>query len=636
MHEFKVLSEAMSATGGTQSELLQNVVDGSTSLDKWAVFLRETLQNSNDQRLKSGSPIDFGVHLDYLSESARDLLRYSFSMPGPYQSDSGLNLASASTASTVLIVTDSNTKGLSGVVDPRLSGESSNFCNFFFFSGQLQERKTGGGTYGIGRNVLFMASRNRTIFAYSKFIENGRTVSRFMGMATSRGFSHHGRNFTGKHWWGEIIEENGAQRATPLEGDSADEAAAALGLLDRFSGTTGTAFAIVNPAFDDSSAEMESIRDALIVNAWPHLLESGQTKKSVLAEISHLGNVLPIMDPLSNDSPVRPFALAFLGGNSGFKINQKSAHFSGSLEPLAEYEPFGKELGDLKWLKQPIGTFAVDPETAERFSDFGLVACNSVALMRSSRIIVSYRPVASPSDGSNVFGVFDVDPGFETVFRKSENATHDEWQATKLRLPKKARNPIKQLSSFIDEAFVVGAQKQNASTGESHVPVSVANMLGKLITGMGVTGGGSGFNNRPKPPPNPKVRSGKLRLRESSSPQILSSDDQTTTGQFRFEVVSLGEVTPRPDVKFSVGIWLGDGFETTSPVGSSPAEVINLTLNPSIKASAKALKTQVIQADILSGALLSPGDQICVMVSYPSDSQVRCTYELVAEQGQGK
>jgi hypothetical protein len=280
MHDLQVLSEAMSATGGTQSELLQSVVDGSTDLDRWAVFLRETLQNSNDQRIKSTSPIQFGIHLDELTESGREFLSHAFSMPGPYQSDSSLSFASAAHSSSLLIVTDSNTKGLSGVIDPRLSGESSNFCNFFFFSGQLQERKTGGGTYGIGRNVLFMASKNRTIFAYSRFVQNGQMVSRFMGMATSRGFSHNGRNFTGKHWWGTILEEEGTQRAAPLEGASADAAAGSLGMLNRFSGKTGTVFAIVNPNFEDSAAEMASIRDALIVNAWPHLLESGNTKKS--------------------------------------------------------------------------------------------------------------------------------------------------------------------------------------------------------------------------------------------------------------------------------------------------------------------------------------------------------------------
>ena len=50
----RAVSETMGVTGGARGDLFTNVVESSSVLDRWTVFLRETLQNSNDQRLDSG------------------------------------------------------------------------------------------------------------------------------------------------------------------------------------------------------------------------------------------------------------------------------------------------------------------------------------------------------------------------------------------------------------------------------------------------------------------------------------------------------------------------------------------------------------------------------------------------------
>lgn len=615
-----VVSERMSETGGTQSELLQNVVDSSSSLDRWTVFTRETLQNSNDQRIPELSEISCGYHYYELDETASKFVASLVNQPGAHSTDKRISIPNDLTSLPLLVIADSGTKGLGGDIDPQTAGPTSNFCNFFFFSGQLQTRRTGGGTYGIGRNVLFMASRRRTILVYSQTIENGREEKRFMAMATGSGFSFESWNFTGRHWWGQS-DSNRPRSIQPITGDAAEEIATLLGLKKFLDRSTGTVIAVVDPDFENPREQLQEIADALLVNAWPRLLTAKNHKRTIDATITLHGEQIDVMDPLDEQSPIKPFAEAYLGESTSSKITEKQINFHGSVEPLREFEVSeSKVLGRLAWLKREVA----DPRKSDYLESKGLPRGSSVALMRDARMIVRYERVETPPDGYTVFGTFTGDANYEQVFRKAENATHDEWQANRLRLPSGTRNPILQVNEKILAEFRSARAFAPTSTDDVEVPISVANALGRLVSGLGVTGGLSGL---PTGGGGGGGGGGGTRSRFAivlkSAPELVEADSTTCTGLFRFATKASGNPAKSMLIKPVVRIWLGDSYEAEPPAG---------TKVPVIKKIQVIRDGQVIIEDQpLSTDTISDGDEVAVTISYPREVQVVCEMKVEAE-----
>ncbi len=615
-----VVSERMSETGGTQSELLQNVVDSSSSLDRWTVFTRETLQNSNDQRIPELSEISCGYHFYELDGTASKFVASLINQPGPHSTDKRISVPNELTSLPLLVIADSGTKGLGGDIDPQTAGPTSNFCNFFFFSGQLQTRRTGGGTYGIGRNVLFMASRRRTILVYSQTIENGKEEKRFMAMATGSGFSYETWNFTGRHWWGQS-DPNSPRSIQPITGEAAEEIADLLGLKRFLDRSTGTVIAVVDPDFEDPREQLQEISDALLVNAWPRLLNTKSHRRTIDATITLHGEQIDILDPLDERSPIKPFAEAYLGDSTSSKIHEKQIVFHGSVEPLREFEVSeSKVLGRLSWLKRDV----TDPRTSDYLESKGLPRGSSVALMRDARMIVRYERVDTPSDGYTVFGTFTGDANYEQVFRKAENATHDEWQANRLRLPSGTRNPILQVNEKILAEFRSARVFAPSSTDEVEVPIAVANALGRLVSGLGVTGGMSGV-----PPKSGGGGGGgggsrsRFATTLKGSPELVDADTNTCTGLFRFAISVSGNPAQTMFVRPLVRIWLGDSYEIDPPAGTKAPEIKKIQV---IRDGLVISENQTLSTDKIAN-----GDEVAVTISYPREVQVVCDLKVEAE-----
>jgi hypothetical protein len=616
------VSEKMSETGGTQSELLQNVVDSSSSLDRWTVFTRETLQNSNDQRIPELNGISCGYHYYELDDQATKFVASLINQNGPHLADARIRIPSDSKNLPLLVIADSGTKGLGGEIDPQTASPTSNFCNFFFFSGQLQTRRTGGGTYGIGRNVLFMASKRRTILVYSQIVEGGRQEKRFMAMATGSGFSYESVNFTGRHWWGETATDS-PRAIRPVTGEQAEKIAELLGMKRFLDRATGTVIAVVDPDFEDPKRQLQEISDALLVNAWPRLLDFKSHKPSIEATITYHGEEIEILNPLSDRSPVKPFAEAYLSDSSSSKVHEKDLVFSGSIEPLREFQvDDDKVLGKLSWLKREVE----NPSEFDHLEAKGLPKGSSIALMRSARMVVRYERVDNPPDGYTVFGTFTGADNFEQVYRKAENATHDEWQANRLRLPSGTRNPILQVNDKILAEFRSIRAFTQTSADDVEVPITVANALGRLVSGLGVTGGlpdstsgGTGGGRRGS---GGGTRS-RFKFELKAAPELLSADEEYCTGRFQFGISMSGVQSAERAIRPLVRIWLGDGYETEPPVGEQAPEITKVEI------IRNGESTEIV--GVISGSDLLDGDVVSVQIKYPRAVQITCELKVESE-----
>ena len=614
----RAVSETMGVTGGALSDLFTNVVESSSVLDRWTVFLRETLQNSNDQRLDTGDPVRFGLHYQTLTGDGFETLQRMLNQDAPHAIAGDIVFPDYLDSIPLLVVVDSMTVGLNGDTDPQVASDDSNFCNFFFFSGQLESRHTGGGSFGIGRNVLFSASRFRTIIVYSETVVNGSLEKRFMAMAAGKSFRHEAKQFTGRHWWG-IEDEARPGGVLPVIGEQAEKLAKQFGLHSHLNGSTGTAIGVVAPLFEDPQVEMESLRDAIIINAWPHLLHENGKHASLEISLSVNGQPLELGDVKDPNSPVKGFVTAYLRDESVSKVSTQVITFHGNNDHFKEFNVAKeiKTIGEIAWVKN------IEQETLpQKYLSMGLVKGSSVALMRSPKIIVRYLSVDEQNDGSIIRATFEVNLNYEEVFRKSENVLHDEWQPKRLKLAKGLSNPVSQAIEKIEKAFARAKSSLGGPSEAGDEPTQIANELGKLMVGMGVTGGASGGGGTGGGGGG-GGKGTRLVFQPESNPKVISIEGSICEGEFVFRVKgnpSEQEMMFKPVVK----VWLGDSVENDPPMGSIDPKVKSVTV------FSEGEDSKSIEDDYLKASDLKNQDLVKVRVSYPNDIQVLC--EIVGQQ----
>lgn len=414
----ELYSEKVPPTGTIDGDATRRAL-GKPNLGFWEVFLRESLQNSWDARLEPDGSIDFAIDAVRLSADSIATLEdvvFADSLPAPANA---LGRLLGSGGVDALIVRDGGTRGLAGPAPADQAvpeGMRTDFRNFVFDIGRDPRRQLGGGTYGFGKGVLYDASQVRTCLVYTRTQLDGELVDRFIATSVGSGFEHAGFRYTGRHWWGQRPE----QGVLPLEGSVATELAYRLGMLTP-DGGTGTTIAVLaprDPSADEGEpleAVMESIREATVTWAWPHL-----TAASGEASIRFAYSIHGEPSPLRIDDypQIQQFALAYreatrVQSEPGYQHSwQVEAH---SL-PLDTNRP---RTGVL------VVRRAVQAEAMEKRLSRNLDS--TVALMRGPRFVVRYEKIDSDPHGQYVAGVFLADPGMEDVFARSEPVTHDSW-----------------------------------------------------------------------------------------------------------------------------------------------------------------------------------------------------------------
>ena len=270
MGPLTLYSEPFAPTGSiSASGAMQSL--GRPNMDTLVVLVREAVQNSWDARIKDGRVVKFALSSHSKSGHSADQWRTALSSrPLGLPLDDVLQRDSFE----VLFVRDSNTRGLTGSTRAdRIEDEHEmDFVDFVRNVGQPTTTEYGGGTYGYGKSIFYLASAARTILTYTRTKYQGRHESRLMGAALGEYHTIGGMPFTGRHWWGTkregILE--------PILNDEADALASDLGFEPYGENESGTTVAVVGfEAFDQEGDKrptrqaVEVMAEAIVWHCWP-------------------------------------------------------------------------------------------------------------------------------------------------------------------------------------------------------------------------------------------------------------------------------------------------------------------------------------------------------------------------------
>jgi hypothetical protein len=413
-------SEPFPATGGVTAAGVKNAL-GRPRMDLPTLLVRETVQNSWDAGEQTCiRPIRFRIDAWTMEGGMLEALRATVLAGGPVP---GLPLSSIleGTELPVVVISDRGTTGLGGATRADIVTEdASDFADFVRNVGRPPDKQRGGGTYGYGKAVLFLASSASTIVAYTRCVVKGQSESRLIGIGLGEPFSipagGRERLYTGRHWWGALDTEAGVE---PITGDAADEIAAQIG-FPAFDDDHGTSIMIVGADFGelDLAAAVAEMREAILWHCWPKMLASEAAPCDMKFHLSCAGDSQPV--PLPTDHPeLKAFVEAYRV-SSGLAAQSV---ISSRLETIRSERP-RKELGQL-------GIVQVfrDPQLPDRVAGRPFEGPpHHVALMRAPRLVVTYVPGPEPPvQGVAWAGAFTVNDDLDRAFAAAEPPSHDEW-----------------------------------------------------------------------------------------------------------------------------------------------------------------------------------------------------------------
>lgn len=503
-------------------------------LPRWDKFTREALQNSWDARVSDDSSNSIKFRADYCSLTSFQIecLRENV-LGGNFDGIPDLQERLSQDSLGMLVISDRGTNGLRGPTSAAVSaGDHKDFTSFVRNFGRSDTKKLGGGTFGVGKAVFFVASNVSTILVYTRtHDENGAPSSRFIAMASGNDFQSAGVQYTGRHWWG-IRAVGGAgsssiEYAEPFTGEQADRLAQVFGMDNDFSyeTPTGTSVAVVSPNIDDSLGEapsplllMETISSALTRWAWPHMLSVDGAPASIDFDVTIDGETVPVLSP-EKDPALRRFADAYRAALNA-PTTQKNEWKLDFLQRVAEVWSLSpaRRLGTLVALNLP-------SQIEGSHTAVGHDVSNHVALIREPRMVVQYYRGPVQRSEQPYCGVFISSVEADPVFARSEPEAHHQWNPMALQEEReivakfwgsKARaNPVKVFYDKMDSLLATSGEKNRLGGDQKHFQslTALSDRFGSIISGA--KSGTSPSLSRPKGP------------RSSRSPKSQSSPTAT-------------------------------------------------------------------------------------------------------------
>lgn len=402
--------------GGAAGEAYANTLRSPGMLSEH-VLAREAIQNSVDagidnakvmvrfrQAAVTGAQKKSFAQAAALTDIAKRAQQLELATPNCLSS-----LDDKATPLCLLFVEDYNAEGLSGGPHDR----ASNFYRLLLSLGdrsKVRSSKGSGGSYGFGKSVYSSNSGIQTIFAYTRFSdESGSETTRIFGCGYYATHEFKGINYGGRAWFGTDSRKDTVGRTIvdPLEGSTADALATQLGFEKRAAGDLGTTILIV-----DAYADLQEVTRGVEDWWWPRLIENKLDVELLDANGDH-----HVPRPKKRDE-LRPFIEAF-------DIARQRT------EPKAGVQKYHK-LNALKGTQLGACGFVVVP--LDR--DEPVVKpdrCNTVALIRSPLMVVSYQPFSQTAPP--VVGAFMAMDSVDATLKKSEPPAHDRWDpgSTNLR-----------------------------------------------------------------------------------------------------------------------------------------------------------------------------------------------------------
>lgn len=610
MEQLQLYKHAWDAAGSGDAQSLQNAM-GKTSLDMWNVLLRESLQNSWDAR--TGDQIRFDITEKALSlEATAILLNQIFAELPPEGASVHIRQKVTRGQIRVLTISDYGTRGLEGPIRANVEpnpGERSDFADFIRNFGRSHSKGLEGGTYGLGKGVLYSASQLGLCLVYSQPMINGQVEPRLI--AVSGGdpdYSYQGLKYTGRNWWG-VIAEDGI--IDPLQGIDARVLAMSVGMPVPAPDETGTCIMVIAPQMYSENegnvavdARIRALREAAVLWAWPHALDRGNGP-NIEFRFSIDGMTLEPIRPLDEPS-VRQFAKAYLDvipwrdGQAGPPVGLSKGEEILSLNPK-------KLLGHL------VMRHSLVDSSAERLLE------NTVALMRGPRMIVKYMPVsAAPAEGS-LFSVFVVSDEVENDFAKAEPVTHDDWIASKNRAPRKANFVNIALRRIKDVFMALHNDSARATSdrdvqGASHISSALGTLVGSFM------GSGTSTKAMPNVSPNGGSLGGGRRAvaRMAKPPKLMMIGSKPHVG-FAYAIIGgkMGEefrVVPSARVVVDGG---GSERDDSRPLAGDLPEFAGWSIDGG----------EILQPDLYVEIPIK--EEFMAVFRQPDDTAIKSSVELV-------
>lgn len=416
-------SEPYQATGGLAAEGVVNQL-GRPDIEPLEVLVREAIQNCWDARRETEQSIRIEIGCRELDSETVEAVRSDILVDPPPD----LALADELVEGlSLLYFADFGTAGLGGPTraDRVVAGETRDFVDFVRNIGQPPDKDFGGGSFGYGKAAFYIASRARTVVIDTLCETDGTIERRLIGAALGTNHTQRGRAFTGRHWWGAMVD--GVPE--PVTGDEAAHIATVLGLPDRAGKKgLGTTVAVIAPGIgpEDKDGTMQFIGDAVVWNFWPRLISTrGGVQATIDCRLSENGKSVAIPDPRTH-----PRLRGFVEAMDRLRTEPGDVDSDPTIidQQISSERPI-QHLGRVVIQKGPVAPFEASEDTAlTQGARQTAGALHHVALMRNAELVVKYLAGPEPTSGRFGYtGVFRCSLDTDQAFRNAEPPTHDDW-----------------------------------------------------------------------------------------------------------------------------------------------------------------------------------------------------------------
>jgi len=479
-------------------------------------FVREVVQNSLDQRkdelvtvrfvferLGGSLKEDFlnGIGWHNLREHITGAAEAGFATISPRLRE-GLQCVE-SDALTVLRIEDYGTVGLVGD-ENELGKNFGALCKNTLDT--CQDRPLRGGSYGLGKAVLWSFSSLSTVL-FSSLVESNSTFQfRLFGRSELPYHITDSVQWNGPGWYGKPqVTGNGLRRAVSVWDEAAQEVATCTHMLRELERGTGTSILVVG--FDEPGQEQtRPLRDiaydtALSVSHWfwPTLKEP-VPRLAVYVEVYDQGTAL-YNQKVEVGSKEAPFVMAFSTTQFVDRLEQQGdvvRRFLPFQIPARKSSTTGSNEAPEHKTQLELIVRQGGPEDSPELK-------NKIALVRGAGMVVQYRPVAVHLSDKKFHGVLLAglargdagDTEAERFFRAAEPPSHKDWVGTTDRLRAEYRRGSQaQLDNlWHNMEAAIGKMCQEAIPATSEGPERLARMF--RIRGR-VRGRGGGWESPAK------------------------------------------------------------------------------------------------------------------------------------------
>jgi hypothetical protein len=525
---------------------------GTPTINPAWLLVRELGQNSWDARGTSPS-IDFILNLRLLRGPVMETLRRRIFTDDPPKT--GLAELLRNDKIWGLEVSDRGTVGLGGPIRNDLAvepGVDTDFIDLVFNIGAPRDAYLGGGTYGFGKTISYVASSVGTILIWSRCEGSTGLEHRLIGSAIGDGFNMNGLRFTGRHWWGNAVATEG--RVEPTVGDLAEELGGAVFTTPFDRDVTGTSILILDPQLGGDSPEknVELLAGAVVWNLWPKLLaeQSGHSRMNITVQLNGTSIGLPSIEQHPVLSGHAQCLLTVRAAQAGFDPADLQLKYPVNVEEIWLKRP-QKLLGHLALTRYPIPSRTESPSHA-------------ITFMRQAELVVRYYERQELDvEGFQWAGVFKPVADVDDSFALAEPPAHDDWVPPAVQ-DKGRRTEVRVALTRIREAADKYLSPRKPSVVNSEAPPSAAHvgdMLADLLSGL--------------EGPAPSIRVAPSGPVGTNSWAVTGTTAPETAVTGIIPASSAGSTPPPPPGTVNVG--------TTGPVPSAPAS----TWTPSAASAAR-------------------------------------------------